>query len=488
MLLISGVFVSCEDYLDINDNPNEPTEASIIQLLPSAQLHIAFGISNFPNRIAETNVQRLIVQRFDGWNVTGSDMANTWRYNLYAGALIDIEDIIAKGTESGDYHFVAIAKLMKAYAYSIMVDMWDDIPFSEACGVAEYPTFDNSKEIYNRLFDLIDEGLADLERNNTAPLGHADLIYGGNIQSWKRMGNTLKLKMYNQIRKAEPARAKTGIESLVAAEMANPGQVLITQPDHDFIFRYGSTSDPENRHPGFQNDYLVKGEAYISNYFYNHMANNNDPRMPFYFFNQSSDGFIGRHFGDPAPIGNDTPIRTVQGIYPVGGRYDDGHAMTVSGSSAPGNGQFRMITHVMRLFIEAEAALTLNANVSANADELFRMAMEAAFQDINRLNAPNLSPGAVNDYLQLKSDRFAESQTPNSKLNLVMTEKWVALFGNGIESYNDYRRTGFPDVPDPIETNNVRMQRFPYPEQELRSNKNAPMQPINSQPVFWQVN
>jgi hypothetical protein len=488
VLLVAGLLFSCEDYLDINDNPNEPTEASIIQLLPSAQLHIAFGLSNDPNRVAETNMQRLIVQRYDAWNVDGSAISNSWRFNLYAGGLRDAENIITQASESGDYYYVGISKLLKAYAYSMMVDMWDNIPYSEACSDEDYPRFDNGADIYDDLFALIDEALSDLEKGNTAPLSHADLIYGGDIQSWKRMGNTLKMKMYNQIRLLDPARARAGIENLVAAEQANPGQVLITRPEHDFIFRYGSSGDPENRHPGFQNDYMVKGEAYVSNFFYNHMTDHADPRVPYYFFNQSEDGFLGRHFGDPAPIGNDNMIRTVQGVYPVGGRYDNGQAMSVSGTSAPGNGQFRMLTNVMRLFMEAEAALTLNASVSASDSELFRFALEAAFADVERLNAPAMDASLVEAYIQQQMERYLESSSTANKLELLMTEKWIALFGNGLESYNDYRRTGFPVLPEPIETNNVRMLRFPYPEQELNSNKNAPPQPVNNQPVFWHVN
>lgn len=487
IFVMTGILTSCEDYLDINDNPNEPTEASIMQMLPSAQVHMAFALSNDANRVAETNMLRLVVGRYDGWNVDGSAMSNTWRFNLYAGALNNIGTIIRQAGESGDYHYTGISKLLKAYTYSMMVDMWDDIPFSEACGAAEYPVFDKGAAIYDALFALIDEGLADLGKDNAAPLSHVDLIYGGDISSWKRMGNTLKLKLYNQIRLVEPGRARSGIESLVAAERANPGQVLITRPEHDFIFRFGSTGDPENRHPGFQNDYLVKGESYICHFFHDRMVDNADPRIPYYFFRQSADGFIGRHFGDPAPIGNDGHLRTVQGIYPVGGRFDDGQPQGVSGSSAPGNGQFRMITNVMRLFIETEASLAMDATVSGDAGELFRLAMEAAFGDVNRLSAPNIPAEKIDTYVQRQMDRFHSSTALAEKLEVVMNEKWVALFGNGLESYNDYRRTGFPVLPDPIETNNVRMWRFPYPEQELSSNKNAPAQPVNNNRVFWHV-
>jgi hypothetical protein len=490
LLLIAfvlGIAVSCDNFLDINDDPNNPTSATIVDLMPAAQIGIAFTVSNMPCRVAEDAVQHLVIGRFDGWAVDGSDLSNDWRFSLYAGALKDIEEIIEKGTVSENFHYVGVAKLLKAYAYSLMVDMWDDIPFTQACGASEYPEFDDGEEIYDDIFLLIDEALEDLEKENTVPLDMADLMYEGDIPSWVRMGNTLKLKLYNQIRLVDAAGAKAGIEALVAAEAANPGEVLITDPDQDFNFYFVNQANPENRHPGFQADYMVKGESYVSNFFYDLLDDNDDPRIPYYFYLQDDD-FAGRDYGDPGPIGNDADTRTVQGAYPVGGKFDDGSEEPVSGSSAPGDGELRMLTNMMRLYIEAEAALTLNATVSGTAEDLFEEAMEASFLEVNRLSAPDIAAGSISTYITDRMDDYADSTSVQSKLHLVMREKWIALFGNGLEAYNDYRRTGFPVIPPPIETNNLQLLRYPYPDDELDSNPNAPAQPNRNVPVFWDVN
>jgi hypothetical protein len=66
-----------------------------------------------------------------------------------------------------------------------------------------------------------------------------------------------------------------------------------------------------------------------------------------------------------------------------------------------------------------------------------------------------------------------------------MEEKWIYEFGNGLEAYNDYRRTGYPVIPAPIETNELELRRYPYPDDELRTNPNAPAQVEKNQPVFW---
>ena len=147
-----------------------------------------------------------------------------------------------------------------------------------------------------------------------------------------------------------------------------------------------------------------------------------------------------------------------------------------------------MLTNIMRLYIEAEAALSMNAAVSGTAEELFKEAMEASFLEVNRLSAPDMLSTDVDTYIQDRLDDLTDSTTVSGKLNLVMTEKWIAMFGNGLESFNDYRRTGFPVIPDPIETNNLRLLRIPYPNDELDANPNAPDQPNRNLPVFWDVN
>ena len=489
IIVIAGSFTSCEKFLDINDDPNNPTDAAIIDLMPAAQIGISFGLSNHLNRVAEDAVQHLVVTaRYDGWSVEPADVSNDWRFSLYAGGLKDLEVIIGKAADEESWHYVGVAKLLKAYVFSMMVDIWGDIPYSQSLNDDyPYPEFDDAAGIYDDLFDLIDEGLADLDKTNEIGLAGYDLMYNGNVGSWKRMGNTLKLKMYNQIRLVDPARALAGIEALVAAEAANPGTILITSGSQDFGFGYVESSSPENRHPGFQNDYMVKGEAYVSNFFYNTMVNNTDPRIPYYFYMQSGE-FEGRNYGDPAPIGNDSDDRTVQGIYPVGGAYDDGSAEAVSGSSASGDGEFRMITNTMRLFIEAETGLTMGATVSDVPDSLFKYAMLAAFQEVNSLDAPALDQAAIDTYVSARLAAYEAAATTDDKLRILMEEKWIALFGSGIESYNDYRRTGYPEIPPPIETNELELRRFPYPDDELRTNPNSPAQPEKNEPVFWDNN
>jgi hypothetical protein len=144
-----------------------------------------------------------------------------------------------------------------------------------------------------------------------------------------------------------------------------------------------------------------------------------------------------------------------------------------------------MITNAMRLFIEAEAGLTLGAAVSDAPDSLFRYAMLAAFQEVGSLGAPALDQAEVDAYVNARLAAYTTAASTDDKLEILMEEKWIYEFGNGLEAYNDYRRTGYPVIPAPIETNELELRRYPYPDDELRTNPNAPAQVEKNQPVFW---
>lgn len=482
ILLLLASSYSCEDFLDINEDPTAPTDATILDLLPSGQAGCVFGLANQMNRAASDNIQYFF-GRYDSWDISPDDLSNAWRFSLYAGGLKDLQLVILKANESGNYHFSGVAKLMQAYTFSMMVDVWNDIPYSESLNdEILHPVFDDAATIYNNLLALIDEAISDFDNalpEIPADLSSVDLIFAGDVSKWKHLAYTLKLKMYNQIRLIEPATAKSNIENLVSS-----GNLISSNSD-DFVFQFGSSTTPSNQHPGFQNDYTVKGEAHINTHFYEVMQNNFDPRLPYYFYLQDSE-FDGRYTGDPTPIGNNAGTRTVQGIYSVGGKFDDGSALNVDGNSAPGDGRFRMVTYVMRMFIECEAALTLNASVSDTPENLFKNALEATFAELNSLDAPDISDETRDAYINSRMLLFNDAASNNEKLAIVMEDKWITSFGNGIEAFNDYRRTGYPVLPPPITaSNNVVSNRFPYPSDELSANSSAPAQPLNNVKVFW---
>jgi hypothetical protein len=487
---------SCEkDFLNINTDPNNAATASEAALLPAAQIAYAFAFSGEYERITASFVQQIVNTRFDRYSLTISSASNSWQFDIFGGALTDLGLIISQGTEKGNWHYVGIAKLQKAYVFSMMVDLYGDLPFSEATKGAEniYPVYEDDAAIYDKILLLIDEALADLNKTSAISPNANDLIYpqttsaawvSGSLPKWRKMGNTLKLKLYNQIRLVNPGRARTEINALLAA-----GNLISSQAE-DFQFDFGTSVAPDNRHPNYQADYEnLSRESYMSNYFNELLTNLEDARIPYYFYNQGA-GFFGRIPGDATSTGSDANSRSLYGLFPVGGKYNTGTPGAANTGSGLGNGAYRMLTNYMRLFITAEAQLTLNNDVAA-ARVALEQGMIAAFNKVNTFAAASSAPAIlqsdINAYIADRLADFDAATTETGRLNVIMTQKYISQFGNGVETYTDYRRTGLPVLRVPPAPLGAFPLRLLYDIQEY-GGPNPPTQPDLTVPIFWDVN
>ncbi len=471
LLLLS----SCD--LDVNDNPNSPTTATVVELLPHGQVSVIDPFSSLVNAITSSAVQTRVNSRYDNYTVSRTTVDGLWNNSLYSGGLKDLEEVITQGTIEEQWHYVGIAKLMKAYTFSLMVDLWNDIPYSEAFNSEiETPAYDSGSAIYTNLETLIIEALADLNKPSTLSPGSDDVVYSGDLAKWQRMGNTLLLKMYNQTRLVD-----TGVGSKMEALIAQ-GSLIQSSAD-DFQLVYGSTAAPENRMSLFEDDYVARLDNRIANYFYNLLTGNSDPRIPYYLYNQSPGEFIGRDSGNPNGLSTfeDQDTRTFHGVYPAGGQFDDGSGgITTANLGLKGAATYRMMTNAMRIFIEAEAVLTLGITASASVEVLFEEGMREAMANVNDLGAgPGITSNQIDTYVNAKMAEFSVASDAD-KLELIMMEKYVHLFGNGMEQYNDWRRTGYPDDLTLVVQTNVILNRFPYP-----SSITPPTDPNNNEFVFW---
>ncbi len=564
ILILLYFLSSCrKGYLDINTDPNNPTQITVQKLLPNAELSVAnsFDIGGgnqggLSNTLAVYMHQ--IVQREDpfDYGATGDDffLNDAWT-RIYSadvdlqtaiskhGVLQNLEVIISQATAADNKIYSGIAKILKAYAYSQFVDAFADIPFSEAEKFNEgisYPKFDKGEDIYPALFSLLDEGIADMQAdaaNNLRP-GTDDVIYNGDVTKWIKAANTIKLKLFAQERLVQDVSQP--VQALLS------GGNLIGTTSESFLLPYGFSVTPDDRNIGF-NDYIATQRTnYISPWFYEILKGYNpkiltniqDPRIPYYFYNQLAPtqtsrennsteyrdgGFVSIIFGSVGKdIGNaqDKSI-TVLGIYPVGGKYDDGSAEAVSGSSGTGAAPYRFITYADRLFIEAE--LMKAGVIVGDARAKLQEAMTESFNQVDYVinafvkpaqSVPALSgTSAVTDYINAAMAWY--DAHPSQQMELILTEKWISSFGSSVDQYTDYRRTGYPilfdpnnpqqapnhfvqppiegnpalpgaQLPVPVQLSIQYPLSLPWPTADLNTNPNAPEQ---KQPatykVFW---
>jgi len=558
-------FLSCsKEFLDINTDPNNPTSIEVSKILPTTERTLGDALSMDENNGGLSNVLAVYVHQMstreeaDKYGMTGADpvIATPWA-KLYSstanpgtsfpiyGVLQNLEDIIKNSTDAGNAKYAGIGKILKAYTYSVLVDVFGDVPFSEANKLKEgilYPKFDDDAAIYDALFPLIDEGIADLNNGgapNPSTPGTDDLIYGGDTELWVKAANTLKLKLYTQIRKVKDVSAE--VNALIS------GGNLISRTSESFLIPYGPNGATDDRNPGFYTYYATQRSNHVSPWFYeilkgyhqNIFFGNPDPRLPYYIYNQvdatqpSRDGnqteyrdgpFVSIYFGSVGPDRDRTQQNTISlfGIYPVGGKYDDGSATIADANSGTGAAPYRLITYADRLYLEAELIQSgvITGDVTAKLTE----ALQESFKQVDYMIAQYVHPtqsvpllvgaASVATYIEKVKAEFA-SASANKKLEIIMTEKWLSAVGSAVDQYTDLRRTGYPVIFDPsnpamapggfvqppingdpinpgaqkavpVQTSRTFALALPWDQTELETNPNAPPQKNpSSYKVFW---
>ena len=507
------ILSSCKkDFLDINTDPNNPTDAPIDLLLPTAErtlgdaLAMGSGDNGGLSQILEVYVHRITTrEEADQYGAQGNEFFTSLAWpKFYSsspppgaseplhGILQNLDEIIKKSTEDNNLYYRGIAKVLKAYTFSQLVDAFGDVPFSEANKLDDpenpiiYPKFDDDAEIYPQLLVMLDEALADLGSADGGPLqpGDDDVIYGGDIELWMKAANTIKLKLYTQTRLV--INVGTEVNALLGAP-----ENLIASTSESFLLPYGTLGATDDRNPAYGEYFATQRSNHISPWFYeilkgrNTLINNGnpDPRVPYYFYNQLRadeppenqteyrDGaFATIYFGSVGPDRdrNNQNTLTTLGVYPAGGRFDDGegggpvNTTGVDGQSGTGAAPYRFITYADRLYLEAE--LIQAGLVAGDARAVLEKAVLESFRMVDAVvgyaslnqTVPALVDGAtptpeVQTYIDKVLAEF-DGGTAAKKMQVIMTQKWIQSFGSAVDAYSDYRRTGDPIMWDPSNT------------------------------------
>lgn len=552
LTICATLFMGCESYLDVDTDKDYPTEAPLNYLLTNIQVNISSigAYDNNMGRILSTYTHQFTSREDeDQYDVKVDDiqLANDW--NATYLALTDIETMISQGTASEDLIYVGIAQMQKAYIMANAVDLWGDVPFSEATkltGGIFSPKFDNQKEIYATIFELIETAKTNIKSGKGKKPSTDDLIYSGKTEKWIRFANTFKLKLYNQTRLTSDFDT-AGFNALIAEND------FFKSIDDDFQFNHFNSISPSyERNTMFKESYeSTQFGTYQSPWFYEILkgvnpsihTGNPDPRMNYYFYNQlkpgefpadqgdattgdpnadywdKSTGFFSIRFGSTGPDRDKSAENsyTYPGIFPCGGRYNDGNGGSVStfdeDFSGKGIAPHRILTYDEFLYIQAE--LIQAGKLSGNAANKLEEAITASIAKVDQVvknsgtnqTVPVLSgsTAVINFIANIISEFNAASAA--KKMEIIMTQKWVGTFGDPADQYTDYRRTGYPVLANPKSTtpeyqlnnndgfdlddsqtvlNNNFQWTFYWPQNELSNNSSAPAQknPTTYKP-FW---
>lgn len=538
LLLVTGLFLASSCQLEeLLDSPNAVTTPSANPdfLLNNIQVSLSGTFDAFST--TDLRLTRIINQGGNGTTYDNVYLPQTFSArwtNVYASSLVDIQLLKKLAQERNLNRHMAIAKTLEAYILMVMVDHFNNIPYSEAFDPANFnPAADAGKDVYAKALQLLNEAGAGFAEA-TSQGAPSDLFYGRDYTKWTKLVNTLKLRYHLNMRLIDAAASKTAIDALIAENK------LITTNADNFVFKYSTNSaNPDSRHPFFTTDYIQGAGDYQSNHFMWYLTESkgfDDPRARYYMRRQTltlttnpnelrclavfapnhyllgsyvfcfpnQRGYWGRDHLDNSGIPPDTRLRTVFGLYPGGGSFDTNKSASTGAVTqdmgAKGAGIAPIMTAAYTHFMLAEAALMLGTTgtpatyleggITASLQYVRSFALASGDAASVTLNDPTAEyTGKSNAYLKYVKDEYAAATSASARMGIIGREYWLSLYGNGIEAYNLYRRTGQPARMQP--GLNEQFGNFPrrylYPTAYVERNNKATQVP-STQRVFWDNN
>jgi hypothetical protein len=449
-VILTCTLWSCSESImdEINKNINDPSDMVSRLIITDAMTASGFSVAGgdfnfFASVYIEHNAG--IWGQFYNADIRSSQPTssttynNSWRAvyaNLFALKIIR-EKCSDGGQEEGNYHTLGIAQILTAYNLATVTDVIGDVPWTEALqpGVIFIPVLDKQEEIYEDVFQFLDDAIVNLEKESIYPsLGSQDLIYGGNTEMWKKFAYGLKARYTMRLSHKTPAYANV-------ITFANQS---FSSRAEQAEFSYNGNTSQSPFYCMFQDrDYYG---ASLS--LHNKLAERNDPRDDVFFMVHPDAG------GDLVFAPNGT-ANQVQGTYSIS---------AISTITAP---TYLLSYHEIE-FLKAEAYVR-NGNL-ALADTALRKAVTAAFQKVNI----GLSAAEAVDYY---TSRVRSRFTANP-LSEVMNQKYIAFFEEeALEAYNDYRRlmamgNNVITLDNPLNTNRFPL-RYTYGSEDVTTNRNV---------------
>ncbi|MDN5212388.1 SusD/RagB family nutrient-binding outer membrane lipoprotein [Fulvivirgaceae bacterium BMA12] len=475
MLMIS---TSCNDFLDVNTDPNNPVAVSEPLLLTGVIVNFSYEVlGGYPVRVTNTWAQQTaynaVLPHYGVYDVDENDVNNTWTFFSYTDVMQNAKILAEQATENELYDYSAIAKIIWAWNMSIITDLFGNVPFTEALDFDNFPQprYDSQETVYTGIQALLDEAIADIDRTDgsaTFVVGSDDFVYGGDMAKWRKLANVLKARFHMRLTYA-PGKTASAQADLALAALAQG----FTDNTDNAMYAYQNSPGAEN--PWFQ--YAIDGKwntsTQVSASYVELLTNLDDPRL-FAHARYADSAFIGHPNGAPADID----------VSAIGEYY--------SAADAP----LQWFNFAEAKFLEAEAQMIKGDRPAAQA--AYQAGMQASFDELSAEIAtkaanPVDTSGLSSDiaaYITAQETLDASDQVAYSQ---IMVQKYIANFLM-FETYNDWRRTGYPALN--VAQNAILAgmtepaRRFPYPSAELNynsSNVNAEGIPIGNSAVTGRV-
>lgn len=442
LILLPLIMLSaCEpDITEINVDPKNPLTAPAYAFYSNAQVNL---MDELTSTNVNENIFRLIMQYWQEttyvdesqYDLTTREIPEQmWDY-LNRDVIRDIreakrlipEQIQDEGIRQNQ---LAIAEITEIVAWYYLVTSFGDIPYTQAQDPNKIlPAYDSQQEIYNDLLTRLDAAISQLNPASES-FGSADLIYGGDVTAWQKFANSFKLKMGMTIADVDPTKARTVVESAVAA-----GVISSNAENATIIY----TAAPPNTNPVWD-DLVQSGrrDFVAASTIVNRMLALNDPRINEYFQAQPGGVYIGGEPGKSSPW--------AQFSKPGLAFYNATNPALLMDYSEV---EFFLTEAVLRGF-----------NVPGTAQEHYNNAIRASILYWGNTEAD------ANAYLARPGVAF----NPANWQQQIGEQKWIALYNRGWEAWIEWRRLDAPTLEPATDAVSDIPLRFTYPIEEQNVN------------------
>jgi hypothetical protein len=433
------IFGSCEFDEKINVPSESPNQVPIQNLLPAGQAAMAFAIGGEMvrfNTILMQQLEGINAQQLDNtrYLIREADTDGVWDV-LYQNTLYSVHVLINQANEQELPHYEGIGKVMMATGLGILTDSYGDIPYSEAFRAEEgiiAPKYDSQEEIYQSIQTLLDEAIALLEKPEVGVMpGSEDLYHQGDLDLWIKSAYALKARYYIHTSQVSGNSAYTNALAQLSKAMADNSE--------DYEMDFGTGSNEGNPQYRFSLD--RSGNIKIADNFVTVLTSKNDPRAAAFL---------------------------------VGGTNNFTSGTFYTESTSP----VVLASYAEMKFIEAEAKLMTGDAAGAQTA-------------LNQAVATSFSKFGVSSATYATTNARITGLNQEAALAVILNEKYVALYSQGLENWVDYRRKGYPNLT-PVEngsnafnTNGAIPLRLPYSQAERILNPNIPVKVPNLQTPMW---
>lgn len=488
ILVLTLTFSCSEDYFDVNSSETAPTTVSL-----EPQYRIKGAIENTVATAQYRGIREVLgVVQYGSQNTSAyySESWNTyltwgsyflWQ-NAYVYALPNTADLIYLGKKHNAPNYTAVGKILRAYIFGMTTDQYGSIvmddTYDSESSMNITPEFQTQEEVYERIFQLLDEAIVELDLESSIGLNDegGDVLYGGDKEKWKKFAYSIKARYLNHLSKKSSGEHTYDPQAIIDATQRG-----FSSNSDNALIKYGGGEMENDNQPFSENGYGSTRFDFFSHFFVELLKNPlnldvalDDPRLDIIVPEAVNGGYKGVVTG--RGLDGDSPDEYSVGN---GGFYTSPDSPTY------------MMTYSEVKFIEAEAKL--RSGDKAGAYSAFKIGVRA---DLEKLEVPEAE---INSYL---SEIDSEIGVENFGLSHLMVQKYIANMLNP-ETWVDMRRMDYSsDIYPGLERpENINLAIFPNEDDWIRAmmyeyneeDRNYENMPNNdpsvrlTTPVWWDI-